>query len=95
MQDLLFMGQPDHVDSVRCRIYDGTDREDPRVEFLRKCEGSGAVDCEAYDQWVAALQERGWLPAKPELVPNPDGPRKIGLWKLTPLGREEWAAIRG
>ena len=94
MHEFLFMGQPDHVESVRCRVYDATE-EDPRAAFLRECEGPGAVDCPAYDQWVAALQERGWLPANPELVPNPDGPGRIGLWKLTPRGREEWAAIKG
>ena len=45
--------------------------------------------------WVAALQARGWLAPSPELEPNPDGPGKVGRWRLTDVGRAEWAAMKG
>lgn len=93
MTTLLFMGDPQHQDTVRCRVY-GQDEEDPRERFLHACAGYGAVDCPAYDEWVAALQARGWLPRKPHLVDNPDGPGKIGLWRLTEVGRREWAEVQ-
>ena len=97
MHTLYFMGQEDHEDPVRCRIYGGGDDADDqrRVAFVTALAGRGVIDCPAYDDWVAALQARGWLPPTPDLEPNPDGPGKIGRWLLTPKGREEWARIQG
>ena len=78
----------------RGRIYAAA--EDPEAEakrraFLAELAGPGVIDCEAIDPWTAALQERGWLPAQPELEPNPDGPGKVGRWRLTDTGRAAWA----
>lgn len=84
---LLFMGET--PETFRCRIYSGAEAHDPRVEFIRSLSRYGVIDCPAYDGWVTALQERGWLPMEPDLEPNPDGPGKIGRWLLTDKGREE------
>lgn len=94
MHTLLFMGEPECEDAVRCRIYDGTGEHDEQLAFIRTCAGPGAIDCPAYDDWVAALQERGWLPARPKLERNPDGAGKIGRWLLTDLGRSETEQMR-
>lgn len=94
MHKLSFMGSDTHIDDVRCRIYGDEDPvEAERVAFVRSLAGPGVVDCPAYDPWVAALQGKGWLPEKPELEPNPDGPGKIGRWRLTDKGRAEAAEI--
>jgi hypothetical protein len=90
MAFLDFMGQG-ILEEVRCRVYGGSNEpEDERVIFLNELATVGVIDCPAYDVWVAALQDRGWLPAKPELEQNPDGPGKIGRWLLTPKGRAGW-----
>ena len=85
-------------ETFRERIY-GADIEDAdeakRRAFLELLAGPGAVDCPAYDEWVAALQLRGWLPDEPELEPNPDGPGRIGRWRLSDEGRAAWAQIAG
>jgi hypothetical protein len=95
MHTLIFMsrGEPE---AFRCRIYGGVDPdEEKRVSFVTSLAGPGVVDCPAYDPWVEKLQARGWLPDAPELEPNPDGPGRIGRWRLTDLGREEWDRMRG
>lgn len=94
MHTLLFMGEHEEHD-IRCRVYDGTSASevDPRLAFLRTCASEGAVDCQAYDRWVEALQQRSWLPERPELQPNPDGPGKIGRWRLTQAGLDGLAQI--
>jgi hypothetical protein len=95
MHEMLFMGEG-KPEAFRCRIYDGSERKpDPRADFVRLLAREGAIDCPAYDGWVAALQGRGWLAAAPELEPNPDGPGKIGRWRLTGIGRKEATAILG
>lgn len=95
MAKLMFMGvMPD--EEPRCRIYDATGQKpavDHRLVFLRTCAGPGAIDCPAYDGWVEALQARGWLPKRPELERNPDGPGSIGRWFLTDAGREGLAMV--
>jgi hypothetical protein len=80
MTMLSFMNRCD-PEEVRCRVYDGTtsdsDHVDPdeakRREFVTELVGPGVIDCPAYDNCVAALQARGWLPPTPDLEPNPDG----------------------
>lgn len=89
---LYFMGQGD-PEAVRARVY-STAARDERADFLDKLAGEGVIDCPAYDAWTAALQARLWLPAAPELEPNPDGPGRLGRWRLTDKGRDEWARIR-
>lgn len=86
-------GEPE---AFRCRIYSVA--EDPEAEakrraFLAELAGLGAIDCPAIDPWVCALQACGWLPARPELEPNLDGPGKVGRWRLTDTGRAAWAEI--
>jgi hypothetical protein len=86
-------GEPE---TFRCRIYgvaEDPEAEAARREFVAQLAGPGVIDCPAIDPWVCALQARGWLRAQPELEPNPDGPGKIGRWRLTAKGREEWALI--
>lgn len=78
----------DDPEEVRCRVYGGEDGEAERVSFMHALAGPGVIDCPAYDGWVVALRERGWLPAEPE--PNPDGPGRIGRWRLTAKGHDEW-----
>ena len=94
MTQLRFMGQDD-PEEVRCRVYDGSDdQEAARRAFLENLAGPGVIDCPAYDPWVAALQEREWLPRAPDLEPNPDGPGRIGRWRLTAKGLREWQASK-
>ena len=82
-------GEPE---AFRCRIYGAA--EDSEDEAKRRAfAGPGVIDCPAIDPWTAALQARGWLPAQPELEANPDGPGKIGRWRLTSKGREGWEKI--
>lgn len=87
MSMLSFMGVQE-PEEVRCRVYGGEDGDgdEARARFVRQLAGPGVVDCPAFDTWVAALQARGWLPASPDLEPNPDGPGKIGRWRLTLVG---------
>ena len=95
MTMLRFMGRDD-PEEVRCRVYDGTtyaSEEAKRRAFIELLAGPGVIDCPAYDGWVAALQTRGWLARTPELEPNPDGPGRIGRWRLTDHGRAEWARM--
>lgn len=96
MATLFFMGETSMREVFRCRVYDAGETEDdrPRADFVERLAGEGVIDCPAIDPWVAALQGRGWLPAEPELEPNPDGPGKLGRWRLTPEGREAWAAMK-
>lgn len=95
MPFLLFCGRGE-PEEVRCRVYGGTDdADDERVAFVKSLAGGGVIDCPAYDPWVAALQERGWLPLTPELEPNPEGEGKVGRWRLTDKGRDEWARMQG
>jgi hypothetical protein len=92
----LFMGNVSGLsETFRCRVYDGATTEDDRERraFVERLAGPGVIDCPAYDSWVAALQARGWLPERPELEANPEGPGKVGRWLLTPLGREEWGRL--
>lgn len=93
MSTLRFMHPDAEPETFRPRIYGGNTDEDGRIAFVTALAGPGMIDCQAYDEWVAKLQERGWLPAKPDLEPNPDGPGKIGRWRLTEVGRTEWAAM--
>ena len=93
---LHFMGDPAIVETFRCRIYGGEDPDKAAsVDFIERLATVGELDCPAYDGWVAALQARGWLADKPELEPNPDGPGKVGRWRLTDAGRAAWAAMKG
>lgn len=97
MPTLYFMGVPEMAETFRCRVYgDEVTAEDrERAAFVDRLAGEGVIDCPAYDPWVAKLQERGWLAAQPELEPNPDGPGRIGRWRLTAHGRAEWSRMRG
>jgi hypothetical protein len=94
MPRLAYMGDPHIVDDVRCRVYGGEDEDDRRAAFVERLAAEGVVDCPAYDGWVAALQVRGWLPKAPGLEPNPDGPGKIGRWRLTDVGLKAWREVR-
>lgn len=99
MHKLHFMTPESEPEMVRCRVYDGSSQseaavEAQRVAFVTALEQAGVVDCPAYDPWVEALQARGWLPAEPDLEPNPDGPGRIGRWRLTEFGRLEWSKIK-
>ncbi len=94
MAMLQFMGCGDVVE-VRCRVYGGDDQgEDERRAFVVSLAGPGVLDCPAYDGWVKALQERGWLPDEPELEANPDGPGRVGRWRLTAKGLAESEDVR-
>ncbi len=88
---MLGVGEPE---TFRCRIYDGgisDEQEARRRAFIHTLAGEGALDCPAYDKWTAALRERGW--AEMTLEPNPNGPGRVGRWKLTELGRSECRAL--
>lgn len=92
MHKLDFMGHGVE-EEFRGRIYGAPVKADERVAFVRRLATVGVIDCPAYDPWVEALQERGWLPPTPKLEANPDGPGRIGRWALTPFGLEQWAAM--
>jgi hypothetical protein len=83
-------------EEVRARIYDGRDTDDEEKwrRFIEALAGPGVLDCPAYDPLVLVLQERGWLPSEPELEPNPDGPGRVGRWRLTDVGRRAWERLR-
>ena len=84
---LRFMGVGE-PETMRARIYGAADPDEvARVDFVRQLAGPGVIDCPAIDGWVAALQERGWLPPRPVLEPHPNGCDKAGRWFLTPAGR--------
>jgi hypothetical protein len=85
-------GEPE---AFRCRIYGAAEDPDEakRREFVAQLAGPGVLDCPAIDPWVAALQERGWLPEAPVLEPHPDGIHKAGRWYITAAGRDAWAAM--
>lgn len=87
---------PRNAEAVRCRVYgaEPDENDKARAAFVDRLAGEGVIDCPAYDPWIAKLQERGWLPERPELEPNPDGPGKIGRWRLTETGRREWATLK-
>lgn len=86
---LRFMGVGE-PETMRGRIYSADDPDEiARADFVRRLAGPGVIDAPAFDGWVAALQARGWLPDRPALEPNPDGPGKIGRWLLTERGRIE------
>lgn len=90
---LLGEGEPE---TFRCRVYDSPDPwEARRAAFVELLSGPGVLDCPAYEKWVKALQERGWLDASPELERNPDGPGRVGRWRLNDRGRREWRAMKG
>lgn len=80
------IGEPEEF---RARIYD-IEEDDGREAWLRALTTTGALDCPAYDPWVKALQERGWLPAEPEYEPAPGGGRHA-RWRMTERGRRELA----
>lgn len=85
------VGEPE---AVRCRVYGGEEvdpeEEAKRRAFVAKLADEGVIDCPAYDPWVAALQERGWLPARPDIEFYKA--HVVGRWRLTAKGREGWAA---
>lgn len=87
------VGEPE---TFRCRIYgdDPTTNDEARRAFVERLAGDGVIDCPAYDGWVANLQKRGWLLERPELEANPNGPGKVGRWRLTAKGCEEWARLK-
>lgn len=84
-------GEPEHF---RCRVYGGDHDDDERRAFLERLAGEGVIDCPAIDPWIATLQARGWVAERPGLEANPDGPGRIGRWRLTSYGRQEWDRIR-
>lgn len=90
MRTLQFMGV-EAPEAFRGRVY-GSAGEDSaelqREAFVKALETTGVIDCPAYDPWVLALQDRGWLASEPELEPAPDGGHH-GRWRLTPRGRAE------
>ncbi len=95
MITLQFMGQPGQEEAVRCRVYGEAKGEPERRAFVERLAGDGVLDCPAFDPWIEALQERGWLDAKPLLVEHPTEPNaKAGLWRLTEFGRRAWEAAR-
>jgi hypothetical protein len=95
MMRFMGVGEPEEF---RCRVYgcdaDEDDEERQRLAFVKSLAGEGVIDCPAYDGWVKALQGRGWLPETPDREPNPDGPGKVGRWRLTARGLAETEAIR-
>jgi hypothetical protein len=94
MTTLRFMGShdPHWRETFRCRVYgyepDEQDRK--RVALVRQLATDGVLDCPAYEQAMAALEERGY--ATMALEPNPDGPGRVGRWRLT---EEGLAYVRG
>jgi hypothetical protein len=58
------------------------------VLFIVTLATTGVLDAPVYDKWVAALQERGWLPKEPEFEPAPDCNGRYARWRLTEQGRE-------
>lgn len=91
MHELMFMGEVPEV--FRGRVYAdvGTGEPDERVAFVQELATTGVLDCPAYDAWVAAFQDRGWLPESPDYENTPDG--KVARWRLTLVGRLALAEV--
>lgn len=93
---LLFMGDETIEETFRCRIYVADDEDyQQRRSFVESLAGDGVLDCPAFDNWIFALQARGWIDEKPAIEPIGDGSgRSYRRWKLNDKGRAEWAAMK-
>lgn len=80
----------------RARVYLAEDeRHRRRVAFVESLANEGVIDCPAYDGWIGALRDRGWLDERPVLEPISRSNRLChGRWKLNDKGRAEWAAMK-
>lgn len=89
---LSFMGECP-PEEVRCRVF-GQDaktnhsdgEEQARIAFLRDLGTTGVLDAPAFDGWIKALSERGWV--VDELEPAPGGGR-FKRWRLSERGKRE------
>jgi hypothetical protein len=89
MKPLVFMGEVPEV--FRCRVYEATDPdEEQRTAFLYSLATEGVVECPAYDGWLAALKERGWVD---HVFVSAPGFGRYKRWSLSARGREEFAKI--
>lgn len=93
---LLFMGDENFEETFRARVYLAEDeRHRRRVAFVESLANEGVIDCPAYDGWIGALRDRGWLDERPVLEPISRSNRLChGRWKLNDKGRAEWAAMK-
>lgn len=85
---LLFMGVGPE-EEFRGRVYGASDDDEEerrRRAFLEALATEGVLDCPAYDGWILALQDAGWVPSEPEFEPAEGGGR-YARWRLTPRGR--------
>lgn len=89
----LGVGEPDYF---RCRVYGGDVARDAneleRHAFVQRLATTGVIDCPAYDEWIAALDARGWVAYRME--PNPTGEGRVKRWRLTDVGREQWEGMQ-
>lgn len=92
---LSFMGVGE-PETFRCRVYGGdVTRDQNEVErraFVQRLATAGVIDCPAYDEWIAALDARGWVAYRME--PNPAGEGRVKRWRLTDVGRVAWEEMQ-
>ena len=87
------MGRAD-LEAFRCRVYGSPDTdEEQRRAFVDALAKDGVIECPAYDSWLGALEERGWIEGV--LEPNPNGPGYVKRWTLTEGGLVFWTKIKG
>lgn len=93
---LSFMGHC-APEEFRCRVYTGADQpegiERKRRNFVAQLAEDGVIECPAYDNWLLALEERGF--AFGALVEAPEhGPgAKVKRWYLTGAGQTWWKGL--
>lgn len=88
---LLFMGDPAAAEEFRGRVYASNDEQDEeRRAFIDRLATSGVLECPAYDGWLAALEQRGWVRWESEQAPSGGWYRR---WYLSQLGVAERALI--
>lgn len=90
---LQFMGEGE-PEFVRGRVYGAESAEDTKKRaLLTAMANAGVIECPAYDNWLAALEGRGF--AAGELEPAPEyGPgAKVMRWRLTDAGQRWWKEL--
>jgi hypothetical protein len=90
MTALRFLDLDGQDEVFRCRVY-GAENDTERQAFMRRLAGDGVLEAPAFDGWLDALDARGWATWTAEPVPG----GHVRRWRLTEMGRREWAAIGG
>lgn len=90
MMKLLFMDEGP-AEEFRGRVYvPRGEQEEERWAFLDRLATEGVIECPAYDGWLTALEQRGWVYWEAERAPSGGYHRR---WHLSQLGLDESRAL--